>query len=163
MTVTIDGKKVASVENKDPRTFKDVSFFAGYKFHPAADASYRNLVWDWKNIGLSGDLKRNTEIGTIPSWGPQFRIHFDLKINSHVSGDRGGWSCVISFKKDGGKSNAGRYGDRSPSIYMNKKGFLVVASAVNGKRNHNFKFHSIKLNEWFSVTIEQTSDKGKVR
>ena len=38
-------------------------------------------------LGLSGDVKKKTEIGTIPSWGPQFRISFDLKINSHVAGD----------------------------------------------------------------------------
>ena len=81
-------------------TFQDVRIFAGDKFYPAADASYRNLIWE--NISLSGVVKKNTAIATIPSWGPQFRISFDLKINSLASGNRGGWASVISFKKDGG-------------------------------------------------------------
>ena len=44
--VTIDGKEAHKVENKDPRTFKDVKVFAGDNFHTASDASYKNLVWE---------------------------------------------------------------------------------------------------------------------
>ena len=44
--VTIDGKEAHKVENKDPRTFKDVKVFAGDNFYIASDASYKNLVWE---------------------------------------------------------------------------------------------------------------------
>ena len=44
--VTIDGNEFHKVENKDPKTFEDVKVFAGNNFMPAADASYRNLVWE---------------------------------------------------------------------------------------------------------------------
>ena len=100
------------MENKEPRTFQDVRVFAGDNFYPAADASYRHLVWE--NIGLSGAVKRNSEIGTIPSWGPQFRVSFDLKINSLAPGD---WASIIAFKKDGGARNNGEIGDRIPAIF----------------------------------------------
>ena len=110
------------MENKDPRTFKNVKVFAGDNFLTAASAAYRNLIWE--KIGLSGVVKKNTEIATIPSWGPQFRVSFDLKINSLASGNRGGWSSVIAFKKDGGARNAGQIGDRIPAIFFNKKGIL---------------------------------------
>ena len=110
-------------------------------------------------LGLSGDVKKKTEIGTIPSWGPQFRVSFDLKINSQVSGDRGGFASVLSFKGNGGKNN----GRRIPDILMNKKGFLHFTSAVNGNRNYNFNINSIKLNKWYSIAIEQIRDEGKVR
>ena len=113
-------------------------------------------------LGLSGDVKRNTEIGKIPSWGPQFRVSFDLKINSHVSGNSG-WSSVLAFKSDGGASNSRKIGDRIPAIFMFKKGFLHFTSGVNRKRNYNFNFNSIKLSKWYSITIEQTREKGKVR
>merc|ERR1719219_611716 len=44
--VTIDGKEIRKVENKDPMTFQDVKVFAGDKFLPAADVAYNNLTWD---------------------------------------------------------------------------------------------------------------------
>ena len=149
------------MENKDPRTFQNVRVLAGDNFYPAADASFRNLVWE--NPGLSGVVKKNTEIGTIPSWGPQYRVRFDVKINSYRFGNRGGWSSIISFKRDGGKRNGGVIGDRNPAIFLNKKGFLTFASGVNGNPNHNFNFNSIKLKKWYSIEIAQTRDKGKVR
>ena len=115
-----------------------------------------------ENIGLSGDVKKNTEIGKIPTWGPEFRVTFDLKINSLVSG-RGGWTNVISFQINGGKRNNVKMGDRIPSIFLNKKGFLHFTSGVNRNRNHVFNFNSIKLKKWFSIAIQQTRENGKVR
>ena len=61
-TVTINGKKVGSVENKDPRTFKDVKVFAGDNFHPAADATYRNLVWE--NLQLPPRIVKLCDVKT---------------------------------------------------------------------------------------------------
>ena len=113
-------------------------------------------------LGLSGDVKKNTEIGTISNWGPQFWVSFDLKINSHVSGNKGGWNSVLSFKSDGGARNLGQIGDRIPAILFNKKGFLHFTSGVNGNSNHVFNFDSIKSNKWYSIVIEQKRVKGKV-
>ena len=80
-----------------------------------------------ENIGLSGDVKKNTEIGALPSWGPEFRISFDLMVNS-LSG--GTWLSVLSFKRDGGKRNIGKIGDRIPGIYLNKKGNIRIMSKL---------------------------------
>ena len=136
--------------------------FAGDNFHPAADATYRNLVW--KNLGgLSGNVKRNTEIATIPSLGPTFRVSFDLKINSHVAGNRGGWSSIISFKGNGGTSNIGKIGDRIPAIFMNRKRYMHFSNAVNGNRNYRFNLPSITVNKWYSITIQQKRENGKVK
>ena len=44
--MTIDGKEVHKIENKDPRTFPNVRVYAGDKFLPSADVAYRNLSWD---------------------------------------------------------------------------------------------------------------------
>ena len=44
--INIDGKQIHKVENKDPRTFKDVKVFAGDNFHSSPDASFKNLVWE---------------------------------------------------------------------------------------------------------------------
>ena len=148
------------MENKEPRTFQDVTVLAGDRFFTAADASYRNLVWE--NIGLSGDVKKNNEIATIPSWGPEFRISFDLKINSRVSGDRNGYTSVISFKGNGGKKDLGNHGDRIPCVFMNRNGRLHFRSSVSA--NSNYKLNSpVPLKKWLHVIIEQKSSSGKVR
>ena len=44
-TVTIDGKQIHRVENKQPRTFTDVKIFAGPSTN-VADGNYRNLVYE---------------------------------------------------------------------------------------------------------------------
>ena len=44
-TITIDGQEVYSVENTEPRTYQDVKVLAGDGY-PAADARYKNLVWE---------------------------------------------------------------------------------------------------------------------
>ena len=54
-SVSVDGKQIYRVENKDPRTFQDVKVFAGDNFFPAADASYRNMVWE--NLGNIQELE----------------------------------------------------------------------------------------------------------
>ena len=45
-TVKIDGIKIRSVENKDPRTFKNVQIFAGDNFYNPAGATYKNLEYE---------------------------------------------------------------------------------------------------------------------
>ena len=47
------------MENKDPRTFQNVKVFAGNNFFPAADVTYRNLVWE--NIGLEEETEEEEE------------------------------------------------------------------------------------------------------
>ena len=47
-SITIDGLQVDSQENTNAQSFDDVEVFAGDSFYPAADASYKNLIW--KNL-----------------------------------------------------------------------------------------------------------------
>ena len=158
-SVSVDGKEIHRVENEDARTFQDVRVFAGDKFYSPADASYRHLVWE--NIGPSGDVKRNTEIETIPTWGPLFRVSFDLKINSLKSGNKGGWSSVISFKGNEGKKDLGNHGDRIPAVFMNKNGRLHFRSSVSGNTNHKLS-SAVQLKKWLRVVIEQNLSNEKV-
>ena len=45
-TVKIDGIKIRSVENRDPRTFENVQIFAGDHFYNPASATYKNLKYE---------------------------------------------------------------------------------------------------------------------
>ena len=48
-TININGEEIKNVENTNPQSFQNVKVFAGDKFKPACDASYKNLIW--KNDG----------------------------------------------------------------------------------------------------------------
>ena len=112
-----------------------------------------------KNIGLSGVLKRNTLLGSIPSWGPLYRISFDLKINSL---SRAAWTNVISFKGNGAKNNYGKHGDRVPAVFMDRKGRILVSSSVGANPHHPGVHSLVQLRKWLHVTIEQYPLNGKV-
>ena len=115
-------------------------------------------------LGLSGDVRKNNLIGTISSWGPLFRVSFDLKINSLVRGDGWGWSNVLVFKGNGASRNSGKHGDRIPGVWMHRstRYGLLFTNSVNGKPNFYFNNHAIKLNKWYKIVIEQKSVNGKV-
>ena len=121
--------------------------FAGDNFKPPANSSYRNLSWQRFHVDNSFDIgtriQRNKEIGTIDTWGPFFRISFDLIIYSnHITSDE--WSSVLTFSGS------------APVILFHRT--LGLVNIVNKKRL-NF---NIELNRWYSIIIEQQSVNGKV-
>ena len=121
--MTIDGRQVHSVENTDPRTFTNVRVFAGDKFKPAADASYKNFnAGPGFNIG--SNIRKNNQIGTIASWGPLFHISFDLMIHS-FDHEKSEYFSVLAFKGNGGTSNCCEKGDRIPVIMVGDKELAI--------------------------------------
>ena len=98
-------------------------------------------------IDPSGDIKKNHEIGTVDSWGPIFRISFDLIIHSFVKGKgKQGWSSVLAF-------------DKKPSVDLNKNGELRI---FFHQRKYNF-ISNVDLNKWYNISIEQKPINEKVR
>ena len=163
--MTIDGRQVHSVENTDPRTFTNVRVFAGDKFKPAADASYKNFnAGPGFNIG--SNTRKNNQIGTIDSWGPLFHISFDLIIHSFDYENRQkskhGYFSVLAFK---GKQRHGlepedccKNGDRIPVIMVvsvNKELVICFAHSVNKNGNYYFQDFHINLETWYNIEIEQ--------
>ena len=146
-----------------------MNVFAGDKHNPHADASYRNLLWENLNVNHSYDIgnkiRKSKEIGRIDSWGPFFRVSFDLIIHSHA---KNGYSSIIDFKGNGGTSDCCEMGDRIPSIQVSKNPVyplhLRFANAVNQNGNYYFDFF-ISLSTWYNIIIEVQSLKSlkKVR
>ena len=116
--------------------------FAGDNYKPAAHASYRNLLWE-----TSKNVKKNKEIGVINgTWGPFFRISFNLIIHSYVKGKgKQGWSSVLAF-------------DRKPSIDLKKNGELRF---FFHQRKYSF-VTNVDLNRWYNISIEQKGNNRKV-
>ena len=57
----VDGKQVHKVKNSDRTTFRDVKVYAGDRFHPAADARYKNLAWETMK-GFNNFLSRKPKV-----------------------------------------------------------------------------------------------------
>ena len=110
----------------------------------------------------AGGIQRNKEIGTIDKWGPTFSVSFDLIIHSYVRGKgKQGWTSVLAFKGNGGKSHCCKHGDRIPDVALNKNGELRFTNSVSGNKKYQFIFN-VDLNKWYNITIEQTKNDQKV-
>ena len=138
--------------------------FAGDKSKPAADASYRNLLWEnFQNFPTK--ILKGKEIGTIDSWGPFFRISFDLNIHSFSTFGQVHASSVLAFKGNGATWDCCANGDRIPFISVSpdsgKPVHLHFANSVNEEGNYYFN-HYINFNTWYNIIIEQKSFNGKV-
>ena len=116
---------------------------------------------DGENEGLSGVVKKNNEIGIIESWGPHFRVSFEMKIKSFVAAK---WTNILSFKGNGAKESCCQPGDRAPAIFLqNNKKYLVFSHPVNGNGKYSSHWDKkVKLNKWYKIIIEQISINGKV-
>ena len=144
------------MENTNPKPFTNVRVFAGDKVKPAADASYRNLLWENFHVdhsfNIGAKIQRNKQIGTIDSWGPFFRVSFDLIIHSLDQDSR--WSSVFSILHGKNKLEV-------PSIFLRSDGVLQFENNV-GNEKHWFNFYNIVLNHWYNIVIEQKSIIRKV-
>ena len=128
--------------------------FAGDKFKPAADATYRNLFWENFHVdhsfNIGTKIQRNKEIGTIDSWGPLFRVSFDLIIHSLLQDV---WSSLLAFS-----ANEKICDHCEIALFLDNK-FGTIQF-----QNRNSIVHvKIEVNKWFNIIIEQKSINGKVK
>ena len=115
---------------------------------------------------MQGDVKRNKEIGAINgTWGPFFRVSFDLIIHSYVKGKgKQGWSSVLAFEKKRfdnccNKAVKDCCENKVPAVAINKNGELRIFF-----RQRKYKFISkVNLGKWYNISIEQKPTNKKVR
>ena len=103
-------------------------------------------------------MKKNTQVGTIKSWGPTFRFSVDLIIHSYGSGHH--YRNIISFKGNNGH-NCCNNGDSVPAIWSHRTKGLHTVGSVNGKL-HGFDYKGVKLGKKFNLVIEQVWINGEV-
>ena len=167
------------MENTNPKTFTNVKVYAGDKSKPAADASYRNLLWENFHVdhsfNIGTKIQDSKQIGTIDTWGPLFRVSFDLIIHKFRHFTHTNRSSLLSFR------GANCYLCRSPALSLdNKKRHIQFSNIVNKHtiiKNFEFGvvveylsisldvdyfFFPIKLNHWYNIIIEQKPVNVKV-
>ena len=99
----------------------------------------------------------NNLLATIPSWGPTFRVTFDLYINSFVEGNQYGFSELLRFTAT--DNNFWSLGDAVPVVLTTQTGIHIVTQI--GSNNHWVA--QTKLNEktWYHVELVQHSHNNK--
>ena len=103
------------------------------------------------NLALSGRVKRNNQIATIATWGPQYRVAVDIKVYS--AGTEKEWYNILRFTST--ESDCCNIGDRIPAIFYNTEGFLRITSSVNGNGD-DYIDYDIESDKWYQIRILQT-------
>ena len=131
---------------------------AGDKSKPAADASYRNLLWENFHVDHRFDIgtkiEQDKEIGKIDSWGPFFRVSFDLIIHSI---DQNSLLSVLSFSHGSGTE---KYFDII-CIFIYESSMIVNNFFDEYHKEGELSFDIVEKH-WYNIVIEQNSIRGKV-
>ena len=108
--------------------------------------------------GFSGEFEQDRLIATLPKWGPEFYITFDLLIRSM---DKADWCNAFVFTTNG--NSGGHWGERLPGIWTHKHGYIGIFSQIGANPNAQ-KNIQISLETWYKVEVEQRKNsKGEVK
>ena len=99
----------------------------------------------------------NNLLGTIPSWGPTFRVTFDLYINSFVEGNQHGFSELLRFTAT--DNNFWSLGDAVPVVLTTQTGIHIVTQI--GSNNHWAYQTKLTEKRWYHVELLQHSHNNK--
>ena len=93
-------------------------------------------------------------VGTIPTWGPAFKIEFLLYINSFDGPNLKNRMLAELLRFTSRDGNCCAVGDRIPAIFTDKRGFIQVATQIGNAGN---KWKNVNLNEkiWYRVELVQ--------
>ena len=90
------------------------------------------------------------DLDTLPTWGPEFRVSFELYINSFPNTNTLGYAEVIRFT--GSDSNFGSYEDRIPGFLVHNDGKIAPAhfSCLPA-----CPLYASNLNTWYKIDLQQ--------
>ena len=113
-----------------------------------------NHFVDGESIG------NNRLLDTLPSWGPEFQISFDIKMTSFAGSY---YKSIISFTNNPGHCCA--VGERIPAIFLKiDTKQLHVGTQIDSNGNSWANSKRVEINTWYNLKITQKLDSsdGKV-
>jgi len=159
--VKVNGIRKVHVKNNNPQHFTNVKVFAG-DYHQPADAVIRffyacQLREARSNPTCSKNkeikVENNNLIGIIPSWGPTFKISFELKVVSFTTCNPMEMANYLTFTAT--DNNCCDIGDRIPAFFTNSGGFLQLAMQINHDGNVIKSSPKLEENVWYKLEVEQ--------
>ena len=165
-SISIDGVKRFSVENKQPGAFENVRVWAGDPWVNTQKGAIRNITvkgkvdeatGSWDTVFKSSaeqDLVRNKLLATIPELAKEWRVSFEVKPRSFHNTS----SASVLHMTIGGKGAdlSDNYGDRTPALWLHGTKGVLVSSAVN-RRNRFMKWISKipPIGNWTNIEVHQ--------
>ena len=101
-------------------------------------------------------VQKNNLLLIVPSWGPSFKISFELKVLSFSSCSPTKMANYLSFTAT--DNNCCDIGDRIPAFFTNSGGFLQLATQINENGNLVERSPRLEENIWYKVEVEQFFD-----
>jgi len=101
-------------------------------------------------------LKKDTLIGTIPTFGKSYEVSFDLYPRSFPTG----WftyTNVLHFTKGG---DMWAIGDRIPALWFYNSNMLHFCSSLSGTINKCVNLADQPVNQWYNIKIQQKLEGG---
>ena len=71
------------------------------------------------------------------------------------------WSNIIHFTAT--NTDANQYGARTPGLWATNTKEVYVGQPIDGDKNKYFDVKHLPLQQWISVSVSQTLEKGQVR
>ena len=106
-------------------------------------------------------MRDNNLLAIIPSWGPIFKISFELKVFSFSTCSPTGMANYLTFTAT--DNNCCDIGDRIPAFFTNSGGFLQLATQIDETGNLMERSPQLEENKWYKVEVEQWFEDEKVR
>ena len=106
-------------------------------------------------------VKDGRLIGIVPSWGPTFKINFELKILSFANCNPDKMANYLTFTAS--DNDCCGIGDRIPAFFTNSGGFLQLAMQINQNGNNIARSPKLDENVWYKVEVEQSLQGYEVR
>ena len=105
---------------------------------------------------------KNNLIAELPYLGKEYKISFELLITEFPSSSSSdNYFSVIHVGLGG---DAGKYGDRTPALWLNKAKFLHITSSISGNLNHYYNTQvDLDKDKWIKIELAQTLTGGKAR
>ena len=116
---------------------------------------------DCEKIIVGGTpIGQSNLLATIPTWGPTFRLTFDLYIYSFDGGNlKDGFAELLRLTVT--ENDGGSIGDRIPAIFTHKSGHLYIATQIG--TNGNFaRYEKLVKRKWHQLEFVQYVENGKV-
>merc|ERR1712227_494473 len=96
---------------------------------------------------------------TLSSWGPTFKISFELKILSFANCNPLGMANYLTFTAT--DNDCCDLGDRIPAFFTNSGGFLQLAMQINDNGNLVKSSPKLEENIWYNLEVEQFVENNK--
>ena len=98
-------------------------------------------------------------LATLPTWGPEYSLAFNLVIHSYHA-NQWGWAELIRFTNQ--KQDNGIIGARIPTIFLNKPQQALVFCTQIGQNANWHKYIPLNTKTCYSIELVQYEQNMKV-